>query len=454
MTDDSRTCPSCGARVPPEADRCDLCGTPVEEPVEASGEPDEDATAPGGSVPAEEELTPDPEESTDEAPTVFCNQCGWENPPGARYCSRCGERLQDLSGAAPADTPDPAPADTSDTAPPGTRPVSADLPKSPSSAAPTDTESTDTPEERDTEEQEADEQVAMGRQIMLVVGSALAVVLGLFFVTQWSSQYEWGGDASPDGPPARAEAGGSGASSGQTSGGQQPRSAPDQEEGRTAPTDLQTLLDQAGDTLSSSIAGQVDSLRTRIERASGEEGRRLQAELVNLLIGAGHPGRAAVVQKTIAETTGAADARRRAADLLYRWMQKLQQQRQRKQLTQVARHAAEAYAAVAEERPNDLDARTRMGEAYLLTNSPMQGIKAINAVLDEDSTFVPARLQKGIALLQINRLDQAERQFRMVQRYAEDGSPFYQHAERALKVIRKREGGASSEGARPSGAES
>lgn len=214
--------------------------------------------------------------------------------------------------------------------------------------------------------------------------------------------------------------------------------------GSSAAADLQTILDQAADSLSASMASQVDSLRARVEQASGPEKRRLQGELVNLLIGAGQPGRAAVVQKQIADASGTVAARRRAADLLYRWMQKLRSERQRKRVVQVARHAAQAYEAVAKEKPNDLDVRTRMGEAYLLTNEPMRGIKAINAVLDDDSTFVPARFQKGVAFLQINRLDQAVRQFEMVKQYADEGSPFYRRADRALKVIERRRSQASS----------
>jgi cytochrome c-type biogenesis protein CcmH/NrfG len=155
------------------------------------------------------------------------------------------------------------------------------------------------------------------------------------------------------------------------------------------------------------------------------------------------------VQREIAEATGSVDAQRRAADLLYRWMQKLQGRRQREQVFQVARHAAQAYETVANQRPDDLDARTRMGEAYLLTNEPMRGINAINAVLDEDSTFVPARFQKGLALLQINRLDQATKQFEMVKQYTEDGSPFSQQAERAIKVIKQQRSQSTSGGSTP-----
>lgn len=410
MAADSRTCPSCGARVPDEVDRCELCGTPLkdasEEPNASEMDPEE-----GTEQTSDGEPTPGGEADTTDQ-SVFCNQCGWENPPGAQYCSQCGTELQDLSTASPAST----------------RPVAADLPEG------DETDSTSVSDNGDGGGEEA-----IGRQIVLVVGGAFLMILGLFFLTQWSAQYNWSEGSSSGSSSVQAEQGG--ASSG--GGGQRPMGSSQGRSNRELP-DLRTLLDQTADSLSGSMSAQIDSLQTRVEQASGGEKRKLQAELVNLLIGAGHPDRAALVQKDIAEATGTVDARRRAADLLYRWMQKLQSQGQRKQIFKVAHHAAEAYAAVVEQRPDDLDARTRMGEAYLLTNEPMRGIQAINAVLKDDSTFVPARFQKGLALLQINRLDRAIRQFERVKQYAEEGSPFYRQADRALTVINKRRQGAAS----------
>jgi hypothetical protein len=371
-----------------------------------------------------------PDASGGDAPGVFCNQCGWENPPDAKYCSQCGEALQDLSEAPP----------------PGTRRVAADLP---TRSAPGGEED-GTPGADDDPNGSDDEQAAIGQQILLVVGGALLLVVGLFFVTQWSAQQTWGDEAS-SGPTAAAQAGqeGDGSAAGRAPGAAQ---RPMASGGTTpAPTDLRALLDQTADSLTGPIAQQIDSLRTRMEQASGGTRRQLQVELTNLLIGAGHPGRAALVQKDLADATGRVEARRRAADLLYRWMQKLQGGGQRQQVFQVARHAAEAYGQVADQRPDDLDARTRMGEAYLLTNAPMRGIKAINSVLDEDSTFVPARFQKGLALLQINRLDQATREFERVKQFAEDGSPFYQQADRALTVINERRQASQGSSSAPAG---
>lgn len=405
MAEDHRTCPSCGARVPTERDRCELCGTVVDAPLDEEGEMGERS----GEEHADARKNADGSPSTG-GETVFCNQCGWENPPGAKYCSQCGEKLQEIESS-PSDA----------------RPVSADLPSG----------DDETPTQESEPSERSPDKGELGRQIAFVIGGALFVILVFFGVTRWSSQYEWSQDSADEAPAQATPQGGGSNGQRSMSGGGPNGQSPE-------PTDLQTLLEQTGDSLGGTMAQQIDSLRSLAEQASGSKERQLQGELVNLLIGAGYPGRAAVVQQEVADATGTADSRRRAADLLYRWMQKFQQQDQREQVVQVARHVAKAYEAVAEQRPNDLDARTRMGEAYLLTNNPMRGIQAINGVLEDDSTFVPARFQKGLALLQINRLDQAAQQFEKIKKFADDTSPFYKQADRALRLIEQQQQGASS----------
>jgi tetratricopeptide (TPR) repeat protein len=282
----------------------------------------------------------------------------------------------------------------------------------------------------------------MGQRILMVVGTAVLLVLGLFFLTQWSRQYNWSKDASGAGEKAVAEqsGGGSGATSSATPDG--PGTSPDgmpspQAAAASGPDDLETLVAELGGPVEGGVASKIDSLRAAVEEADGTERRQLQAQLAQLYVGAGTPGRAALVQSRLADRSGDVADRRRAADLLYKWMRQVQQRSERARVADVARHVADTYAAVVEERPEDLDARTRMGEAYLLTNNPMKGIQAINQVLDDDSTFEQARFQKGLALLQIDRLDQAVTQFETVMEVASEDDPFYQQAKRAIDVIRK-----------------
>jgi ribosomal protein L40E len=453
MSDDAQPCPACGARIPAGAEACDLCGTSVEARAEsASGEADEPGAdlsaaapdapaseAPASKVPASK--VPDDPETPD---AVYCNACGWENPAGANYCSQCGGELQDVTGASAASSSaEPAA---------GTRAVAADLPTGPAASEEDEGDAADEPSDPQ------DEQVAMGAQILTVVGAALVLVLGLFFATQWSQQYEWGSESSSTpraGPEATASpsqgggAGGPSAAAGASGGGGMPASP--QAAAAQDPTDLSTLVDELSGPVEGPVADQIDSLETAIEGAGEGQRRQLRAQLVQLYIGAGTPGRAARLQVTLAEQTGRVEDRRRAADLLYRWMRQVEQQGDRARIADVARHVADAYAAVVDQRPDDLDARTRMGEAYMLTNSPMKGIQAINQVLADDSTFVPARFQKGLALLQINRLDQAVTQFQRVMENASQSNPFYQQAKRAIEVIREQTG--SGGGGAPGGAQ-
>ncbi len=427
MTDDSHSCPSCGAHVPADSDHCDLCGTPVDsdDPVSDSS-PEADPPSGAEEPPADPGADSEPDQ---EGEHVYCTQCGARNPGDANYCSQCGTELRTPSTPA---------------GPDGTRAVQANLPNGSPSSSEGESGSSDAPEP------ESDEQGEMGTQILWMVGIGLFFVLGFFFVSQWSAQYDWGEDGGSSAPAAQAEdpsgagaspAGGQGQGAGtgmpSASGAEQPE------------TDLSTLVEELGSDVDGPVADEIDSLRSELDDAESGQRDGLRAELVRMYIGAGAPGRAALLQRELADATGSVDDRRRAANLLYRWMRQVEQQGDRDRIAEVARHVATAYQAVVDEQPEDHDARTRMGEAFLLTSNPMRGIEAINAVLEDDSTFVPARFQKGLALLQINRLDEALQQFELVQTHADPEEPFYKQAERAIEVINEQRGGGEAGSSSP-----
>ena len=424
---DDHSCPSCGARVPASADQCELCGTSI--PTDADSADESSPDVEGGTDGEEATAAPDPGADPDAAASdpdrVYCHQCGHETPATANYCSQCGTELEDLT-----DTPTSA----------GTRAVAADLPEGTEEASPS-------PEATDAST--AESQPRMGQQLAWMVGTGLVLVLGFFGVTQWSQQYEWGSEQDESSSTTASE--GPAAQGGRPSASSGPAGRPSSpQEAAGEPKALSTLVKKLGDTLSGSVAGQIDSLRSLEAEAAGENQRQLQSELVRLYIGAGAPGRAALMQQKLADATGTVEARRRAADLLYQWMRQVEREAGRARVSDVARHVATEYESVVQKRPQNLDARTRMGEAYLLTNNPMKGIQAINGVLKDDSTFVPARFQKGLALLQINRVDQAVREFKQVKTYADSENPFYKQAERAIKVINKRTSSQSRGGAEAS----
>ena len=428
---DDHSCSSCGARVPADADQCELCGTSVPTASDSSDSPPSDTDASGEAAPtAGDAADPSPEPGADASDAVYCHQCGHENPVAANFCSQCGTELEDLAGT---------------TSPEGTRAVTADLPEGTDEAAASEAPA-DVPDDSEAE---------VGRQLAWMVGAGLVLVLGFFGITQWSQQYEWGGEQG--GPSASASQGASAQGQRPAAQGGTTSERPAGAQGMTTePKALQALVTELGDTLNGPVVGQIDSLRSLESDATGQEKQRVQSELVRLYIGAGAPGHAALVQQKLADASGTVEARRRAADLLYQWMRQVERTAGRARVSDVARHVASEYEGVVQKRPQNLDARTRMGEAYLLTNNPMKGIQAINGVLKDDSTFVPARFQKGLALLQINRVDQAVQQFKRVKAHADAQNPFYKQAERAIEVINERtstQGGSGREGAAPGASE-
>lgn len=158
---------------------CDLCGFPL-VPPEVS---DEEAA---GNEPAATEVTAAvPQHEAAPAPVVpsgqgfqtgiYCNACGWKNPPGARFCSQCGAPLQQVATA-------PRPPET----PPPVLPPSS-APTQPSTAAGT-------------------APGAIGRRMGIIVGASALLVVALFLITVVSKQR-----AIPAAPPAPAASQGVGA---------------------------------------------------------------------------------------------------------------------------------------------------------------------------------------------------------------------------------------------------
>lgn len=253
---------------------------------------------------------------------------------------------------------------------------------------------------------------ASTRQIGMIVGVAIAAVLGLFFVTAWSQGMSWGGS---DTDAAASEASASTSASG-------------------GATDLRSLLDERG-TLDPQLASRADSLQNQIESTTGQAKLALQQQLKNVYIGGGAYGRAALVQQEITQAVNTPEAWRDAADRLLDWAQDTDD---RSASAQIAQEAVAAYNRVIEEQPENLDARTNMALAYMQTNNPMRGVQELNYVLDQDPNHIEARMNKAVALTWIQRFDEAIQQFERVKEIVGEDSPFYQQANQAIRVIQER----------------
>ncbi len=371
MPDDTRTCPACGARLKEEATVCDLCGTAVAEAAESTA--------------GAEEAAPVPKQpAAPSAAGVFCNACGWKNPPGARFCSQCGSKLQEGAVAAIA-------------------PATPSKPRAVPARVPDDVDTN--PERLGVVRGSADEK-AVSRQVGILVGSGVLLVVVLFLITAVSSRTETPAPVAQATPPPGATA------------------AP----GASAP------LPSVDTPLPAQVQQRIEELRTQAAAASDQaEEVALRTQMVNLLEGSGRLDLAAHEQEHVAELENTVSAWRHAGNLYYDWMSTEEHSEHK---IPIAEKAIEAYEKVLTIDPGNLDARTDMAVAYLSTNNPMQGVEEISAVLAQDSTHIPARFNYGVMLAMIGRMEKARTQFEVVKELVGDpNSPYYQRADEALSSL-------------------
>lgn len=384
MSKSSTTCTECGARLAENATRCDLCGAEVvaAEPRsidEANSDVEVQGEAPEPSAPGAET-----------SGGVFCNECGWKNPPGARFCSQCGTKLQDLTGATPAVTPEADAGAGDKTKTPPRKTKSVDGPIAPAA----DKAPAKTTPEHPASESGKDSQQTVSRQVGIIIGVGALLVVALFLITA----------VSKDGPAPETTNTGEVAA--------QPDAPP----------------------LPPEVAARVDELRSQIAQSEGEARQVFQTQLVNMVEGAGRLDLAAIEQRKIAQEQDTPDAWRRAGDLFYDWMNIVEGARK----TEIAEQAISAYQTVLEEQPDNLDVKTDMAVSYLNSGDPMQGVTLIKEVIETDSTHVTARFNYGAMLAMIGRTEQALSEFEAVKRLNSEESPYYERADAAIKSIRAR----------------
>ena len=242
------------------------------------------------------------------------------------------------------------------------------------------------------------EHKAVSRQVGIIVGAGVLLVIALFLVTAVSK-------TQPGGAPVQ----------------------PAQQAPLPAPIPEDTPLP-------AQLAEQVASIQDEVAQLNGTARIAKQRDLIALLFGAGRLDQAALEQQKIAEATSALDDWKRAGDLFYDWMNTIQDPSRK---APVAAQAITAYQAVLAQDPDNLDVRTDMATAYLNTGSPMQGVTEIKRVLEADSTHLHARFNYGLMLTWINRPDQAIEQFEQVKTLVGDSSDYYQRADEAIRVIRQ-----------------
>lgn len=231
---------------------------------------------------------------------------------------------------------------------------------------------------------------SVGKQVGIVVVAALLVVVSLFVITSISKQPS-GATQQPGDP------------------------VPFVSEG--------PLPDQ--------FAAREKALRAELDAATSvEDQERIRRSLIDVYLSAARLDLAGQETREVAILTGAERDWIASGNMFYDWMET-------KPVAERSPWAVQAIASYGEAlaiNPDNNDVRTDMAIAYMYDpQNPMLAIQETNAVLARDSLHIQANFNRGIMLMQINRLDQAREQFERVKTLVGDTeNPVYQRAVEAL----------------------
>jgi zinc-ribbon domain len=185
----------------------------------------------------------------------------------------------------------------------------------------------------------------------------------------------------------------------------------------------------------SGIASQIEALDDSVAQSTGEARLTFMSRRVELFVSAARYDLAGEAQLAVAGESDTEDNWTLAGNLFYDSMDRAAEGSGDR--TGFAKRAIAAYREVLRINDDNLDVRTDMAVAYLYDpDNPMSAIQETQAVLERDSLHVQANFNRGIMLLQINRVDGALEQFRKVQRIVGDpGDPIYVRAQEAIDTV-------------------
>lgn len=236
----------------------------------------------------------------------------------------------------------------------------------------------------------AGKEAPVGRQVVIVLSAAILVVVALYVITTMSRD----------------------------------------EAASLVPADgVVAFLDEG--PLPEQFQAQEAELNDRLAAAATDVDRVLiHRELVDLYLSAARLDLAARETVRLAERTGREADWVAAGNMYYDWMET----KPVPERGPWAKQAIAAYGTALGLNPANTDVRTDMAIAYMYDpDNPMLAIQETNTVLEQDSLHIQANFNRGIMLMQINRIDQARSQFEKVQRLIDNPeNPIWQRAAEAL----------------------
>ena len=191
----------------------------------------------------------------------------------------------------------------------------------------------------------------------------------------------------------------------------------------------------AESALIAEFASRERDLQAELDGLGGEDRISKQRELLTLYFTARRFDLAGAKAEEVALETGAESAWIDAGNFYYDWMETSEPENK----SYYSKKSTSAYRRALEINPDNLDIRTDMAVAYLYDpENSMLAIQETMKVLEADSNHVQANFNRGIMLLQIDRLEEAVDQFEKVIRLVNDpDDAVSQRASEALSALRK-----------------
>ncbi|HEY0769567.1 MAG TPA: tetratricopeptide repeat protein [Sphingobacteriaceae bacterium] len=175
---------------------------------------------------------------------------------------------------------------------------------------------------------------------------------------------------------------------------------------------LESISQSSKATLSASLAEQITQLENALKNASGAEKLRIQRELAQKWDDVNKPAPGAFYYEEIAKTESNFDNWLKAGDKFTEAYQGTTDSIAQPALVE---HAQNAYKKASELQPNNLDAKTGLGVAYVNgLKNPMEGIQLLLAVVKEDPSNIKANMSLGLFSIRSGQYDKAVDRFKMV----------------------------------------
>lgn len=365
-------CVECGARLQPNATQCDLCGAPQSEDSlnELTAQPPQETVV--------ETFSPLSIGRGKQSDLRYCDQCGTENRPEAKFCFMCGAALSQSATVIEAVSP--------------TQP----LPKAGTEAVTA-----------------APAFGAMSKQTLLLLGGAILAVVALFGITVWSKSTFKPAAATP--PAANA---------------------PAANRGNADPAPAAAPL--AAD-LVAKVKPLEEQIKNTADLTKKYE---LEKQLATLFQENQRNDKAGEVMVEAAKRVNTAEAWSVAGHYWYDWMDVQQDAQQRVDAAQQAIQAYEKSLALKDNPNVRTDLAAAyltyaIAEAPRKDPNinPMKAIENTNKVLEQNPNHIQANFNKGIMLSVIGRAEQAKAQFEKVKTLAKPGDPAYERAVTMLKEL-------------------